>query len=146
VRKIEVADRPLVEPLPLLLGDSRHAVLADPSDFLWARLLDLPAVLATRRYDSAGAIVLEVVDGFTPAWSGRFVLSVDDSGAATCEATTAAPDLTVTAADVAAASLGGTPLWPAAWIGRVDEHTARAVQRFDALFTTQPAPFCNTWF
>ena len=56
------------------------------------------------------------------------------------------PELTLTARDLGAAWLGGTGLWLAADVGRVDEHTVGVVARFDDLFVTPRPPWCNTWF
>ena len=64
----------------------------------------------------------------------------------TCEATTDPADLTIGVAEIGAAYLGGTPLWPAAAAGLVIEHRPGAVASFDRLFGTDPLPWCNTWF
>jgi predicted acetyltransferase len=142
VEKVVAGERPPLEPLPWLLTDPRRAARTDPGDFLWVRLLDVPAALAARRYGAADTLVLEVVDGFR-AWTARYRL---DGGSPACALTEDEPDLTVAVADLGASYLGGTPLWPAAAAGRVVEHTAGAIERFDRLFLTAAPPWCHTWF
>jgi len=143
VVKVVADDRPEIEPLPWLLGDRRRAQQRGRSDFLWARLLDVPAALTARTYGAEDRLVIEVVDAFRPTSGRRFRL---DSGDGTCTTTSDEPDLTVSTAALGAAYLGGTPLWPAAASGSVQEHTDGAVARADRLFAVQPPPWCNTWF
>ncbi|MGH9185614.1 MAG: GNAT family N-acetyltransferase [Acidimicrobiales bacterium] len=145
VRKVVAEERPVEEPLPWLLTDPRQVDLVHLSDFLWVRVLDVPATLAARSYAATDRLVFEVVDPFCPASGGRFELDAGPDGA-TCEPTEAAPDVSVGTAELGAASLGGAPLWLPAAAGRVTEHTSGAVARFDRLFLGQPGPWCNTWF
>jgi predicted acetyltransferase len=147
VTTVEAADRPPAEPLPLLLRDARRARITDLTDFLWARLLDVPAALGARAYSCADRLVLEVVDAFRPDGraSGRFAVEGSPEGAS-CASTDEGADITLGVDDLGAAYLGDTPLCHAAGAGRVDEHTAGAVRRFDAMFVTEPPPWCNTWF
>ncbi len=145
VGTVVAQDRPPVEPVPLLLTDRRRAVQRSVADFMWARLLDVPAALSARTYSADGALVLQVVDEFRPSSGGRFALSVDD-GVGVCAPVDGEPDLVLRTADLAAAWLGGTPLWPASDAGRVDSRTAGSVERFDRMFLTARPPWCNTWF
>jgi predicted acetyltransferase len=141
---VEAGDRPPVEVLPELLTDPRRAVTTNVNDFVWARLLDVPAALSARTYGGRDRLVVEVVDEFRPAQSGRFSLETD--GTAACAPTDDPADLTVTARDLGAAWLGDAGLWAPAGAGRVGVHTDGAVARFDNLFVTDPPPWCNTWF
>ena len=145
IATVTASDRPVAEPLPDLLTDPRRAVVTEVTDFLWARLLDVPAALSARSYRGHDRLVIAVVDGFRPEQGGRYRLDVED-GMGTCTATDDDPDVTVTARELGAAWLGGTGLWLAAGAGQVDEHTAGAVRRFDDLFLTNQPPWCNTWF
>jgi predicted acetyltransferase len=139
-------ERPAEEPLPWLLTDPRQVELVHLSDFLWARVLDVPAALAGRTYGADDTLVLDVHDDQPPFVAGRFRLEASIGGPAACEGTDAEPDLTVPASVLGAALLGGSPVWPAAYAGLVAEHTVGAVERFDRLFLHQPPPWCNTWF
>ena len=74
-------DRPEHEPLRWALADSRELVVADVSDHLWVRLVDLPAALGGRRYATEGSLVLEVTDPFCPWNDGRWLLDGGPDGA-----------------------------------------------------------------
>ena len=135
IRRVAGDDRPVVEPLPSLVHDRRAVRQQFRSDFLWARLLDVPRALGARSYGPGEPLVIGYGEG---------TVALDPRGQ--CAATTMPPDLTVDIADLGAAWLGGTPLWPAAAAGRVTEHRPGAVERFDRLFFTAQPPWCNTWF
>ena len=145
IARIEAADRPDDEPLRLLINDSRHVRLTMVSDFIWSRLLDVRECLAARTYSTDDRLVLEVVDRFRPDCGGRFAVDGSPAGAA-CEPTDESPDLVVDTADLAAAWLGGAPLWLPAQVGRVEQRTDDALRRFDTMFVNRPAPYCSTWF
>jgi len=143
--RVTAVDRPAREPLREMVVDRRDVRETDRSDFLWARLLDVPAALAARRYRVADRITLDVVDAFRPASGGRWSVEAGPDGA-TAVPTSQEPDLTLTAADLAGAYLGSTPLWPAAACGRVQEHRPGAVDAFDRLFGSDRPAWCHTWF
>ncbi|WNI17018.1 GNAT family N-acetyltransferase [Actinacidiphila sp. ITFR-21] len=132
--------------LPLLLGDPRAARTETYADHMWARLLDTPAALAARTYAGAPtALVLDVQDPSGPA-GGRFLLETDASGAACCAPTSAAPDLTLSAADLACLYLGDESPVRLAALGRLTEHRAEAARTADTLFRTPRRPWCPDEF
>lgn len=143
--RVVADDRSVAEPLPWLLVDRRQVKVVDVADFLWARVLDVPTVLASRTYGASDGLVIEVTDSFLPDQGGRFAVDASPEGA-TCEPTSAPPDLTLDAAELGAAVLGGTPLAPALATGRITEHRTGAVAAFDRLFVSAVAPWCHTWF
>lgn len=142
--QVDVWLRPVDDPAPLALTDGRAAVLADRSDHLWVRVIDVPAALSARTYATGGSLVLEVADpaGFA---AGRFRLEAGPDGA-TCAATGDDADLTVAVGALGAAYLGGIGWGRLAAAGWVDEHTAGAVARAATLFTTPRAPWCPRTF
>lgn len=79
-------------------------------DSLWIRPVDLPRALTDRGYAAPCDLVLEVEDELCPWNAGRWRLTADSSGAATCERTTDEPDLQVPVAALGAAYLGGRAL------------------------------------
>lgn len=141
---VRVGDRPVDELLPLLLTDARHAQASGRADFLWIRPLDVAGMLATRSYLVSGKVVLEVVDAAGLA-GGRFALDGGSDGAS-CVRTTASADLTLDAATLGSAYLGGYGLRTLAAAGLVDEHSTSAVARADAMFRSPVTPWCSTWF
>jgi predicted acetyltransferase len=145
VEEVVLPNRPADEPIRWRLPDARALVLTQQSDFLWLRLLDVPAALSARRYAVADEIVLEVLDNTATSVAGRYRLHADGTDV-TCESTTAAPALTVTQSALASAYLGDGPLRPHLATGAVIEHVAGALQRTDAMFLTALAPWNATSF
>jgi predicted acetyltransferase len=145
---IKAENRRTQEPLSWYLADARAARPSGQSDFLWVRPLDVPGLLAARRYDRDASLVLEVTDVVDdepgPA-AGRYRLEVRD-GTATCERTEAEPDLTVEARQLGAASLGGTSLIDATRRSGAPERRAGALREADLLFRAADPPWCSTWF
>jgi predicted acetyltransferase len=145
---IKAENRRALEPLAWYLADARAAQPSGQSDFVWVRPLDVPALLAARGYDRDATLVLEVtdvVDGRPGPAAGRYRLEVRE-GTATCERTDAAPDLTLEARQLGAASLGGTSLVDATRRGGATEHRAGALRGADLLFRAADPPWCSTWF
>ncbi|HLK45710.1 MAG TPA: sterol carrier protein domain-containing protein, partial [Acidimicrobiales bacterium] len=144
VTSIDARMRPTDEVLPYLLADGRDVKLTSRDDFVWVRVLDVPAALEGRAFATPGRLVLEVVDGAGLA-SGRF--AVDASGEGTqCRPTTAPADLTLPVGALGSLYLGGVSARTLQLAGLVDEHLAGAVARADCMFRTSRAPWCTTWF
>jgi predicted acetyltransferase len=89
--------------------------------------------------------VLEVSDALRPRNQGRFRLEGGPDGA-TCEPTTAEPDLALDVADLGAAYLGGASLASLARAERVVERTPGALLRADRMLAASPPPICTTHF
>jgi predicted acetyltransferase len=142
VRTATASTRPVDDPLPFWLVDGRAATSVDRSDNVWLRLLDLPAAFAARRSPIGGAFVAEVVDphGFA---AGRFAIELGPDGGAAVP-TTASPDVTLGAAALGAAFLGGHTLARLAAAGLVEDHGGLA--RASALLQTPIAPWCPVGF
>ncbi len=145
VRSVVAWSRPLDEPLAWRLEDPRQRRVTRVSDFLWLRLLDVPAALSARRYPARGRLVLDVVDTFRPQTSDRYVLEAGEDGA-WCATTTDAADLVMGITDLGACYLGGVRFTTLARAGRVNERSAGALARADAMFSCDPPPFCRTGF
>jgi predicted acetyltransferase len=108
VRTVSANDRSVDDPLHWQLVDGRALRASDRSDFLWARPLDVPALLSARRYPVEERVVFEVVDDMGYA-SGRFALDGGPDGA-TCTKARTRPEITLSASALGAVSLGGTSL------------------------------------
>lgn len=132
--------------LPLLLGDPRAARTETYADFMWLRLLDIPAALSARTYAGGpAALVLDVHDPAGLA-GGRFLLETSASGTASCTPTSASADLSLSAADLACLYLGDESPVRLAALGRVSEHQTGAARTADALFRTPRRPWCPDVF
>lgn len=132
---------PTDEPLRSMLADPRALGVTAVRDLLWARLCDVGAALASRAYGGPGAALVLDVTG-----EGRLRLDAGPSGAECRPAPAAVADLSVAAADLAAAWLGATSWTVLARAGRAVEHTAGAVERAARLFATDPPPHSVTDF
>lgn len=145
VDRLECWNRPLDDPLRWRLADLRRMRTKAIADWVWLRVLDVPAALEARAYEAEGAIVLEVVDEFRPDAGGRFRLE-GGPGGATCRPTGEMPHITLGAAELGAMYLGGVAPSLLAGARRVDAHGATALATADALFTTSKLPWANTGF
>jgi predicted acetyltransferase len=141
VRRVASRLRPHPDPLLLLLADPRHAH-THVVDGLWLRLVDVPRALAERTYSAAASLTLRVHDGFLPANDGVWRVEIDELGAATVEkADGARPDLELSAADLAAAHLGGTSLASLGAAGRIVEHAPGALVVASRAWSWHVAPW-----
>jgi len=82
---------PVDDPLPFLLEDTRQVRTSKMADGLWARILDVAAVLQARRYPVEIDVVLDLTDPFLDL-GGRFRLRGGPDGAQ-CERVTATPEV-----------------------------------------------------
>jgi predicted acetyltransferase len=137
--------RTVDDPVRWQLADPRRLRPRDIRDFLWVRLLDVPAALGVRRYGTDGALVLEVVDDAEFPVGGRFRLDGGPTGAE-CARTQAAADLTVGIGDLASCYLGAVGFANLARAGRVEEHTPGALTHAERMFRTPVDPWCSTQF
>jgi predicted acetyltransferase len=145
IDEIKLTDRPLDEPIRWLLPDARALELTGSFDYLWIRLLDVPAALSARSYAAPGRLVLDVVDDALGGYgAGRFALDADGAGAR-CDPTSEPADLRVTQRALAACYLGGHRLRQVAIHG-VQELTTGSLERADLMFSTPFAPCNQTGF
>lgn len=144
VVSVVATNLPADEPLRFLLADSRKFRTDYVIDSVWLLPLDAAAILAARTYSAPGKLVIEVVD---PEGSrARVALEGGPDGAACLEDSSAVPDLSCSRSTLGSASLGGTSWATLAAAGAVDEHSAGALARADAMFATAPAPATVSWF
>lgn len=134
---------PIDEPV-IWEASNRRMIRRRIRDTLWLRILDVPAVLAARRYEIDGEMVLEVIDVDRPGIGGRFALRID-GGAASVERTDATAAVSLDIAQLGALYLGGRN---AVEMARADliGGPAPDVQRLDRLFRTSQPPWCPEVF
>jgi predicted acetyltransferase len=133
--------------LPWRLRDTRQMRTTAFRDWLWVRPVDVPALLAARRYLASGQLVLEVRDELRPegAAAGRFRLDASPAGAE-CTRTDTAPDLVLDVAALGSIVLGGLDASTMARAGTAAEQTPGSLRAADVLFAADRAPFAFTWF
>lgn len=138
---------PLDDPLLWRLGDPRAFGPVGMGDYLFLRILDVPAALSQRRYRSDVDLVIGVVDPFRPAGAaaGTFRLEGGREGA-TCGVTDAKPDVVMGVDALGSLYLGGVDAAVLADAGRLDERRPGAVAGLALAFQSGRAPFCATHF
>lgn len=130
--------------LPHYLPDPRAARITTQADWLWVRILDVVRALEARTYDTAGSLVLDVVDRQGLA-GGRFRLDASPDGAS-CTPTADAPELTLDIAELASVWLGDQSVARLHALGRVREERVGAAREADALLRTSGRPWCPDIF
>jgi len=142
-RKVVAAPRPSDEPLRWMLDDPRAMRVTRQSDSLWIRLLDVPAALGARRYDTGGTITLGIEsDPMCPANAGTWRLDGGPDGAS-CTRVAGPPDLVIDLPALGSLYLGGPSAALLASAGRI-RGDREAVRLLSRMFRTDPEPF-NTF-
>lgn len=133
------------EPLPWLLEDHRGVTVDGERAMLWLRVLDVPALLAARRYPIEDVVVLDVVDdgGLT---SGRWRLDTHDRVEPAVEPTRDAPDVVLPVASLGSVVLGGVDPRVLARTGRLEEGSPGAAGRLARVLAAPSVPWNGTVF
>lgn len=144
--------RSVDEPLPWMLEDPRAITVSDIVDHLWVRMLNPVAALSSRRYSTAGTLVLDVTDAQGHA-AGRFELVVDERGRAEVQKIEGAGSTPTSTAEIqlgvhelGAIFLGGVRPSVLARAGRIGQSTPRSIELADAMFLGQRTPHLSIWF
>ena len=143
IQTIRTRTRPPEMLLSAILADPRRMKVKQ-SDGLWARLLDVPAALAGRRYPVEGRLVFEVVDPFLPDVGGIFELEGGPDGAA-CRPSAATPELTLDIAGLSSRYLGDGSFRILHEAGRLTGEVD-AIRRADQMFGWYQRPWCPHYF
>jgi len=152
VGEVRARRRPLDDPLRWRLADSRQVRVTDVIDWLYVRILDVPAAFEARGYRREGRLVLEVLpppddlEGQADGAPGRWVLEAGPDGASCHPAGGQSADLRLTVTDLGALYLGGFPASLLAAAGRIEELRPGSLDQADGLLATSPAPLTGTTF
>jgi predicted acetyltransferase len=137
--------RPVDDPLPEQLTDARRVRTTGLRDGMWARILDLPAALAARRYSVELDVVLEVRDPFLDR-GGRFRLRGGPDGAQ-CDRVDAAGDaIGIGMAALGSLLFGGRRAGTLAAAGLVQAPDQATLRRFDLAMLADREPQHGTEF
>ena len=137
-RRVEYPFAAPDEPLLYLVNEPRK-LGTGLSDALWLRLVDVPAALSARRYQSPVDVVIAVEDPMIPENSGRWHLT-GDASTASCTRTDRPADLDCDLGALGAAYLGGASLGTLAAAGRVRELVPGTLAPASAAFGWYRAP------
>ncbi len=139
--RVRAWQRPIDEPLPLLLADPRVLSGRPADDELWLRVVDVDAALSARSWAGSEAVTLGVHDALLPANSGSYRITPDgvsrvhDAPQLRCDVGTLGR---LYLGDVAPSALAAT-----GWLTAPDP---AALPAADALFATPTPPWCGTFF
>lgn len=135
------------EPLRWLLAEPRSFAVTAWADDLYVCIHDVERALGARTYSAEGDLVLEVTRAFPRDSTECLLLTAGgEAGGAVCAPTTRSPDLTLGMESLGAVYLGGVSFTVLLRAGLVQEWTAGAIRRADAMFQTGGAPHCSTMF
>lgn len=142
---VEARNRPVDDAVLHLVSDVRRCDIR-LRDSLYVRLVDVGAALEARTYRGPLDVVFEVEDAFCPWNAGRWRLTSDAKGGASCKRTEDAADLALSVRELGAAYLGGEALGALALAGRVRELRAGAVAEASSAFLSDVAPWLPRGF
>ena len=138
--KVTTHSRPVDDSWQHLVSDIRRCAIRQ-RDSLHVRLVELGAALEARTYQAPVDVVFEVADAFCPWNQGRWRLTSDAKGAASCKRTEEEADLALSVRELGAAYLGGVSLASLAGAGRVRELRAGALAEASLAFGSTVAPW-----
>jgi len=141
VDRIVAEERPLDEPIELVLADHRSGTVDGVTDEHWLRLVDVPKALAAREYGHAAPVVLAVTDPLLPGNSGTYRIT-PDGAERTDEPAALALDVTT----LAMIYLGTWRPSALAGAGRIEVRDPAAPAAADLLFGTRVASWSGTFF
>ncbi|WP_406494097.1 GNAT family N-acetyltransferase [Streptomyces sp. NBC_00846] len=142
---VEARNRPVDDALLHLVSDVRRCNIRI-RDSLHLRLVELGAALEARTYRAPLDVVLEVEDAFCPWNAGRWRLTADAKGVASCRRTEEAADLALSVRELGSAYLGGESLGALALAGRVRELRPGALAEATTAFSSDAAPWLPRGF
>ncbi|MEV4708900.1 GNAT family N-acetyltransferase [Actinoplanes sp. NPDC049316] len=139
-RRVSVDFAAVDEPLQYLVDEPRR-LGTSLADALWIRVIDVPRALAARAYAAPVDVVLDVTDPLLTENTGRWRLTVDGSGAATCTRTDDPADLECSVLELGTAYLGAVSLSALADAGRVRELTPGTLRAAATAFGWHRKPY-----
>ena len=136
VDRIAAYHLPLDHPLPLLV-DRFNKLRLSVHDGLWVRVVDVPAALAGRAYSSPERVTVEVAsDPHFPDNVGTWTIEDGEVRRGRRR-----PDVRLAVDALASAYLGGFSFRQLARAGRVEEVARGGLDRADASFRADAAPW-----
>ena len=144
VVRIKAFGQPMDDPLFFMVAEPRR-LRSQVEDGLWLRVVDMRTALEGRSYAADGELNFLLRDEFCPWNEGRFKLEVKSGEGHLTEAA-GDVDLEVSARELGAIYLGGTPLTALVGAGRVVENTEGAARKADQMFYSEVTPRCPEEF
>jgi predicted acetyltransferase len=142
IERVQARSLPVDHPLYLMLEEPRR-LRQTVGDALWLRIVDVEQALQARSYAAAERVIFAVDDPLCRWNTGSWQLDTTGSSVSVTRTGTAT-EVTLTPSDLAAIYLGGFTLAQLARAGRVEP--SAALERMDAMFHTNIAPYCSGTF
>ncbi|MFD7297667.1 GNAT family N-acetyltransferase [Streptomyces sp. NPDC059897] len=137
---VECGNLPVDDPLFSLVSDIRRCEVR-VRDSMHVRLVEVGEALEARTYLAPVDVVFEARDAFCPWNEGRWRLTGDAKGGASCKRTNEPADLALSVRELGAAYLGDTSLLELAGAGRVRELRPGALAEASVAFGSTVAPW-----
>ncbi|WP_278313501.1 GNAT family N-acetyltransferase [Lolliginicoccus levis] len=137
---------PRTSLLPYLLVNPRLPAITGSFDLLWARILDIPAVLSARAYFSDLDLPFEVVDDFLDQGGVYRLRAAGGGETGECYRVDEEPRVRITAGDLASIYFGEHRADTLAQAGRVWAADEESLDVFDRAFATAATPQGGMFF
>lgn len=144
VERIKAYCQPMDDPLFFMVAAPRR-LQAQIEDGLWLRVVDVRGALEGRSYAADGQVSFALRDDICPWNEGRYTLEVK-SGEGRLSEAAGEVDLELSARELGAIYLGGTPLTSLVGAGRVVENSPGAARKTDLMFYSEVTPRCPEVF
>jgi predicted acetyltransferase len=131
---------PLDHPLLLMVAEPRR-LRVNIRDGTWVRLVDVGAALSARAFAPGATVIIDVIDEFCPWNAGRWRV-----GAKIVEQTNDRADLRCDVSALGSVYLGGFTWLQLFKALRLEALDPQAIERADAIFKPQGAPWCPEIF
>jgi predicted acetyltransferase len=142
IDRVQARSLPIDHPLYLMLQEPRR-LRQTIGDALWVRVVDVEAALKSRSFAAADRVVISLDDSLCPWNSGSWILDTRGSNT-TVRRTDEGAEVVLTPSDLSAIYLGGFTGAQLARAGRVEP--SDSLERLDAMFRTDVAPYCSGTF
>lgn len=137
---------PLDDFLRTSLENIRDYKIVRASDHLWLRILDIPAVLTSRSYQSDGKVSLSITDDLLLT-NGAWEIIVQDGVARVHRAPADKKvDATLDIRDLSPLVMGTRSASHLFHAGVLKAHDQAALEVLDSLFATSEVPYCQAAF
>jgi predicted acetyltransferase len=146
VAVLEAHQRPLDEPLELLLADPRACTTTGQDDETWLRLVDVPVALAARSFGPTEPVLIAVHDPLRETNAGVYRIADGAAERVGPLGGPVRPELECAVDALAMAYLGDRSPSELVATGWWEVHDPEAVPRADAAFATAEIPWCGTHF
>ncbi|HZK50002.1 MAG TPA: sterol carrier protein domain-containing protein, partial [Actinomycetota bacterium] len=140
VARIKAYGQPMDDPLFFMVAEPRR-LQTQIEDGLWLRVVDVRGALEGRSYSADGRVSFALRDDFCPWNQGRYSLEVKSGEGRLTEAA-GEVDLELTARELGAIYLGGTPMTSLVGAGHVIEKSPGSARKTDLMFYSEVTPRC----